>query len=406
MIKKTRLKFFAVTSGISTLIILIFCGTILMTTRLKDIADARKVLDGIVWAFENRSPAVEIPEDKLPKENQDGIRIQINDFRTFVVKVANSGKIDGNSFPKTSYFTEEEIEYYVEQILSNNKLSGFLVVQKNSSDGKIIAVMDLSIENDAFNRLMLMIVCLGTGGVIMLLLLIWSLSYWMVKPAEQSLAKQKRFVSEASHELKTPLTVISAGVELLQKEKGLSKDAKRWLADIKSQTKKMTKMTTDMLALSKMEEKLERIDTEFDLSGVIHSNALTFESVAFEQNKSLIYDDIEEDIKLKGNIEAVCRAVQILCENALKHSDDKAIIKVSLKRPNGKIILSVINTGGHITQEEIPLLFERFYRGSESRAQTSGTGLGLAILKTLTEQNGWKLDVKVIADKTIFSITF
>lgn len=406
MIKKTRLKFFAVTSGISVLIIIIFCGTIIITTRLRDLADARKVLDGIVWAFENRLPAMEIPDDILPKEKQDETRIKINDFRTFVIKIDYSGMIDKSSLPKTSYFTEEEIENYVERILGNNKLSGFLVVQKDSLGGKIIAAMDISIENEAFNRLLLMVLFLGTGGILVLLILIWFLSYWMVKPAEQSLAKQKRFVSEASHELKTPLTVISAGVELLQKEKGLSSDAKRWLADIKSQAKKMTKMTTDMLSLSKIEEQPERSDAEFDLSGVIHTTALTFESVAFEQDKSFICDNIEEGIQYKGNIKDVCKAIQILCDNAIKHSSEKAIIKIDLKKQNGKTILSVMNTGGNIIEEEIPLLFERFHRGSESRAQVAGAGLGLAILKTLAQQNGWKYDVKVNGDKITFSITF
>lgn len=412
MIKKTRIKFFGVTSGIVAAMIILFCGLILGTTRMRDMAGARDILDRVMNTFENRllNDGEEFPGgNELPGPpeglNPDGTRRQISDWRTFVVKVNESGTVIVE--PTTTNFTLEEIQGYVNKIREKGELKDFIIKQKNIEGGKIIAAIDVSEQNAAYGKLMLIVLLTGTGIIIVLLILIWFLSFWMVKPAEQSLAKQKRFISEASHELKTPLTVASAGLDLLQKDKGISKEGKKWLDDVKAQIKKMTRMTTDLLSLSKIDEHQtkDRVSAEFNLSGVIHTNVLTFESVAFEQGKKLVCD-IQEDIRCEGNIKDVYKAIEILCDNAIKHSDEKSKIIVSLKKQGSRPILTVMNKSSTINQDDLPLLFERFYRGSESRALVPGTGLGLAIFKTIAEQNDWKIDVKFVDKNISFILTF
>ena len=228
----------------------------------------------------------------------------------------------------------------------------------------------------------------------------WLLSYWIVNPAKQSLQKQARFISEASHEIKTPLTIISAGLELLGSEK-LSPSAKKWLDDIKMQTGKMTTMTNDLLEMSKLNEGNVIETNEFDLSSTVLSSTLNFESVAFEQGKTF-KTDIQNGVIYKGDPQAISQAVSILCDNAIKHSDDNSDIEIKLV---GKV-LTVSNFNSVIRQSELPLLFERFYRGSESRAKTQGTGLGLSILKDLADKNNWRIDVKKDSKKILFTVTF
>jgi len=392
MIKKMRLKFFFVTSAIVVAMIIIFCGSIIISTKVRNNNEAQNSLDRVVGMFEN-----------FTGESGETVRLQMNDVRSFAIILDSDNKIIRK--PNVSYYTDQEVDSYVEQILAGSIPKYFLVAQKSIESGKLIAWVDRSIEVKEFNSLTLTVCLVGVGGILFLLVLVWFLSFWIVRPAVQSLEKQKRFISEASHELKTPLTIISAGVELLQKQKGNNADTKKWLEDIKLQAQKMAVMTNDLLSLSKLGETEIQPTENFDLSQVIEKCVLSFESVAYEQGKELL-NDIEQNISYKGNAVAVGQAVSILCDNAIKHSNDKAIIKVTLKRQNGRICLSVINTGEGIKESELPFIFDRFYRGSDSRAETQGTGLGLAILKTLAEQNNWKYDVKVDTDRTMFTVTF
>ena len=395
MIRQTRLKFFVVMSAVVVLMIALLCGTILVSTKVRDNSEARNSLERTISIF-----------GSAPEEGSGPIILQIRDFRdllSFVVMLDFDNNIIKQ--PNATYYTEQEVNDYVARILNNDIPKHFLVIQKNLTDGKLIAWVDRSFEAENFNSLVLIVLLIGCVGILMMLIGAWFLSFWIVRPTISSLEKQKRFISEASHEMKTPLTIISAGVELMEEQTANTADTKKWLNDIKTQTEKMATMASNLLALSRLEEEPQIIKTEFDLSQEVLKTALTFESIAYEQRKDLIFD-IDENIKYKGNSNAVAQVLTILCDNALKHSDKKAVVKVSLKNRMWETILSVINTGGHISETEIPLLFERFYRGSESRTETQGAGLGLAILKTLAEQNGWKIGVQVNSDQTVFSLTF
>jgi signal transduction histidine kinase len=384
MIKKMRLEFFAVTSAIVFAMIMAFCATILISTRLKDEANANQELERIINDF--GSPM------NFPRGN---------DARTFAVRLDNSGRIIG--YTDTRFYTQDEMKDYIARILQGQTPADLKVLTKATQDGKIIAAMDIGIENAAFERLTLTVVLFGGGALIILLILVWVLSFWIVRPAVQSYEQQKRFISEASHELKTPLTIISAGAELLQKSN--KSDTQKWLDNIKTQAKKMDLLIADLLAHSKLEEKTSKPKAEFDLSAAVTSAVLAFESVAYEQGKDFVCD-IQDGLTIKGYPDAVNQAATILCDNAIKYSDDKGIIKISLKKQKADVCLEVSNTGATVTDAELPFLFERFYRGSESRQKTDGSGLGLAILKTLCEHNGWNITVRLDSDKIFFTIRF
>jgi len=391
MIKKMRLKFFTVTSAIVVAMILIFCGTIIITTKIRNNSEAKSSLNRIIGMFE-----------VIPDETGETVKLQMNDIRSFAVILDSDNNIIKK--PNVSYYTEQEVDNYITEILNGNTPTHFLITKKSLPSGEIlVAWIDRSVEIKELNSLTLTVSLIGASSIFVLVVLVWFLSFWIVKPARTSLDRQKRFISEASHELKTPLTIISAGVELLQKQKGNNTDTKKWLGDIKRQSEKMSDMTAALLSLSKLDETNTAIKTEFDLSQTILKEVLSFESVAYEQGKEFLHE-ITESIIYKGNANAVMQAVAILCDNAIKHSGDKAIINVTLKKQNGKNVLTVANTGSKINNDEIPFLFDRFYRGSEARSETQGTGLGLAILKLLAEQNNWKCDVKVENEKTIFTI--
>ena len=362
---------------------------------MRNINEGREALTSIVTAFENRLVGEE--------PDGDGIRIiQTNRRNSFVVLVIeNNGEWElSNPVHISTHFSQEELLGYARQILNTGNLEDFITQVRNTDDGKIVAGVYMGLENEAFASLTLTVLSIGVGGLVLLFILVWLLSYWIVNPAKESLQKQARFISEASHEIKTPLTIISAGLELLDGEK-LSTTARKWVDDIRIQTAKMSTMTTGLLEMSKLNEGITTIQTEFDLSSIVLSSALGFESVAFEQDKTFKVD-VPDGITHRGDLQAISQAVSILCDNAIKYSDDKSDIEIKLV---GRT-LTVTNINTIIRQNELPLLFERFYRGSESRTKTQGAGLGLAILKDLADKNSWRIDVKKENNKIRFHVTF
>jgi signal transduction histidine kinase len=193
---------------------------------------------------------------------------------------------------------------------------------------------------------------------------------------------QQRFISDASHELKTPLTVISANADVLESEIGTNK----WLNNIKSQSNVMNGLVHDLLDLAKFEETAaDMVTGQFNLSNLVLNKALEFECTAFEAGKTF-EQDIQPDIMYNGNEDSIIHLVTILMDNAIRHSDENGLIRVSLTTEGNKKILTVYNTGNSIKHNEMDKIFNRFYRSDESRSRaTGGYGLGLAIAKSVAD---------------------
>ncbi len=264
-----------------------------------------------------------------------------------------------------------------------------------ATDAEIL-INDLqkSVRNTSF-ALVVIFIALG--------LVIWSVSQNIIMPVKTAFDKQRQFISDASHELKTPLTVISANADILKN----NDQASVWVENIKTQTARMEALVSDMLMLAKIDEREIAVSNEnFSLSEEILGASLPFEALAFEKGKSLDFD-IQENISYKGDKQSLRKIVSILIDNAIKHSNEKGAIKLTLKKDT-RITLSVFNTGCDIPDKDGEKVFERFYRGDNSRSRDSGgSGLGLAIAKTIVDANKWKITAtpKINVSMTI-TITF
>ena len=227
------------------------------------------------------------------------------------------------------------------------------------------------------------------------------LSRIIVRPVEENMQMQKRFIADASHELKTPLTVIDANASVLEQSVGQSK----WLDYIKEQTGRMSGLVNELLQLSNLEEAKgsEALPQpeEFDAAEAVMAAALPFESVAFEGGVTL-ETDTPDALPARGSRKDLEQLAAILIDNAVKHSASGAAVRVSLTRSvprhgrkgEAALELRVANTGEEIPPEALPHLFDRFYRVDESRARKAGGyGLGLAIAKGLAEKNGGSITV-------------
>ena len=221
----------------------------------------------------------------------------------------------------------------------------------------------------------------------MLFIFVYILSLSVFDPIKETLFKQKQFISNASHELKTPLTIISANAEVL-KQNGDN----QWIDNITSQTERLNLLVNDMLSLAKIDEAKEQLSIlNFNLSEVVTNEALAFDALAFEKGKNLSLF-IQPNLQYKGDIKSVKNIVNILLDNAVKHANTGGEIALYLKKDGNKTSLVVFNTGSDIPNSDSQKVFERFYRSDQSRSRESGgSGLGLSIAKGIADNNKWKI---------------
>ena len=228
-----------------------------------------------------------------------------------------------------------------------------------------------------------------------------------IKPVRDAFEKQKQFIADASHELKTPLAVIGTNVDvLLSNSTDTIESQSKWLQYIKSASARMAKLTNDLLYLTQVDySDRKMIFSNFDVSKTVQNAILTMEAIIYEQDLSLQYD-IEPGLITSGNSEEIKEVIMILLDNALKYTNTKGSIDISLKRRNNEIVLVVANTGEGIPEDQLDSIFDRFYRIDKSRSRSSGGyGLGLAIAKTIIEQHKGSIYAKsVINEKTTFCV--
>ena len=226
---------------------------------------------------------------------------------------------------------------------------------------------------------------------------------WLTKPVIESFSKQKQFIVDASHELKTPLAIITASAESLE----LEPKEKKWLNNIKSEADRMNKLVTDLLDLAKSENIDNKRNYSINnLSKIIEKITLTFESLIYE-NKLTMENNIEDNIMFNCNSDKIRELLGILLDNAIKHSLEESKITVNLYSEKNNIILEVKNRGESIPKEDQGKIFDRFYRVDESRNRNDNRyGLGLAIAKNIVTSHNGKISVSCKNGYTTFKVIF
>lgn len=226
---------------------------------------------------------------------------------------------------------------------------------------------------------------------------------WLTKPVIESFSKQKQFIVDASHELKTPLAIITASAESLE----LEPKEKKWLNNIKSEADRMNKLVTDLLDLAKSENIDNKRNYSINnLSKIIEKTTLTFESLIYE-NKLTMENNIEDNIMFNCNSDKIRELLGILLDNAIKHSLEESKITVNLYSEKNNIILEVKNRGESIPKEDQGKIFDRFYRVDESRNRNDNRyGLGLAIAKNIVTSHNGKISVSCKNGYTTFKVIF
>lgn len=263
--------------------------------------------------------------------------------------------------------------------------------------------VDISNELGYFRSFLLVSVLVGLVTFILIFALLAILSGRVTKPIAESYEKQKQFITDASHEIKTPLTIIGANAEVLEMQ-GVQNE---WTESIKEQVKRLSSLTEKLVFLSKMEEENNNLNsTDFSLSDAVEETIKPFYSITISKGLK-IESNIQKNITYCGDEKLIRQLVSILLDNALKYSDDNGIITVELKHVDNKTQLLITNPANKLADGNQNVLFERFYRGDKSRnSADGGHGIGLSIANAIVLAHKSKISAYKKDGQITFSIIF
>ena len=337
------------------------------------------------------------------KEKSDLFQAELPyESRYFSVTLTSSdscGLIDVDQIAAVNSVTAAQ---YAIEVLAGGKDHGFIgnyrYIVNIEDDGTQITFLDCRRSLSNFRAFWITITQVAIAGFILVFLLIIYFSRRIVNPTVESYEKQKLFITDAGHELKTPLAIIDADADVLSIDVGDSE----WLADIKKQVRRMTTLTNDLICLTRMEEEDNTAAMiEFPLSEIVTETASSFQAPAKTQKKELLMD-IQPAVSMNGNEKMIRQLTSILLDNALKYSPENGTIMVSLKKTGRQIRLSVFNTAVEVDATELPHLFDRFYRSDRSRnSATGGYGIGLAIAKAIVNTHRGRIQATTVDGKSL-----
>ncbi len=279
--------------------------------------------------------------------------------------------------------------------------------RQRTDAGYLVACLDVTQSQAMLRSLTTTLLAVAAIMLLFLLLVCTFFANRAIAPLREAFNKQRRFVADASHELKTPLSIITANYDALLAHREETIDSQmRWLTHLRQGTDRMTRLTGDLLTLAKLEERTQaRVKAPFDMSCEVRECAASFEGAMAGRAIRLMLD-IAPDVRVTGERAGVRQVADILLDNALKYADEGGQVRVALRAGRREAALRVANTGPGIPRGDLPRVFERFYRADTARAWASaGHGLGLAIAKAAADGFGGRLTADSADGWTTFTLT-
>lgn len=404
MIRKLRLKFVAICMALVTAILaaVIFSVLFAMQRNVENLS--QELLHQVLNEQNGGQPNIHI--------TIDGSTVALLPYFTVNVYTTSNGNyladVTGGTYSNLD--NSEILTDILQESLSQQQDEGVIesyrlrYLRQDRGFYTRLAFVDMSMERAILREMMGSYLFIAGGALVLLLGVAILLSWWATRPVEKAWRQQRQFLSDASHELKTPLTVILSNAELLE---GASLEGRpaRWADNIHSEARQMKSLVEEMLTLARTDDMgPTAVLTEVSLSDVAADCALAFDPVAFEAGKSL-EDSIAEDVTVLGDREKLRQLASILLDNAIKYGADGTPVQLSLEKRDRQAVLTVVNAGEDIPPEQLSHLFERFYRADASRGEKAGFGLGLAIAKTITNTHKGSIRAESRGGRTSFIVT-
>ena len=390
MIRKLKLKF----TVLAMTAIFVLLGTIVTAINIANyndvVSEADIVLSILTQNKGNFPNFAGNNGDFLPPNMSPETPFESRYFSVFLD--SNYSVIDTDTSQILSVDNREAIEL-AEKVVNKRAENGFIgdfrYAKKIEYNGYRIVFLDCGRKLDAYNSFLYTSILMAIGGLTIAFIFIFFFAGKIIKPIAESYNKQKRFITDAGHEIKTPLTIINANLDLLEAELGENES----LSDIAQQTERLKTLTNDLVMLARMEEAEDTMQKiEFPISEVVADAVAPFKNVSIQQGKELICN-IQPLLTLKGNDKAIIQLVNILMDNALKYSPVGGTVVFNLTKQNRTIYIHTFNTTeALIEKHQTEQVFERFYRSDASRnSETGGSGIGLSVAQAIVNAHGGKI---------------
>ena len=409
--KKLKNKVFCVIFFLLTL----FTFMVFITSTTKTYMERKNTISDMLTKIPRTIENSEKKEEKKDSDfiptmrtpDQDPRRIYL-DFTIYTIVLDEEGNYkEVINHTNNDELDEETIEKIANNIIHNHKSDfyvGNLYTSKYAytfTKDNTLIIMDNTelnkvLVNQLLSNIFLLLIC-----EIVIFIIAYFLTKWIITPVKNSFEKQKIFVADASHELKTPLSVMIASADAYFNDKN-----DKWVKNMKNESERMIQLVTELLDLAKTEEEQDIMMEQNNLSDIIEGSILTFESLFYDNKLKLKYD-IEPNIEMLCNENLIIELMSILIDNAIKHCEEKGKVIVDLYKKNKQIILEVKNTGLPIRKEDEEKIFERFYKVDTSRNRNSNNyGLGLAIAKNIVTKHGGEIKAHSSDGYTTFKVTW
>lgn len=392
MIRKLRLKIVGI-SVVTVAVVLVSAMVILALSTRSQMAQS------------SEARLYEALEGKLDKSELPGS----SGLPCFVAEVYSGGtiRLSGSSYYNLQ--DEEMVLHIVQAALEREDDSGVLgdyslrYLRRIGVVSVRIAFTDCTMEQATMRSLLLRSGLVALAALAVLAGLSYCLAGLVVGPVKRAWQEQKQFVSDASHELKTPLTVILSSSELAAEEQDVQR-TKQYVEGIHAESLRMKALVEDMLTLARTESGTRPETEAVDLSDTVLESVLAFEPVAFESGRELVYD-IQPELTVMGSGVQLRRLTDILLDNAVKYAAEGTPIRLLLRQEGRCAALRVENRGETIPAEKLRHIFDRFYRADESRSGGEGFGLGLAIAQSIAQSHGGSIGCASEEGVTRFIVT-
>ena len=347
------------------------------------------------------------PEHFVPPEDQQLRPQRINSetpftTRFFTVRYNASGQLLSVDLRSVASVTKEEAAHYAEKALGRDRERGWIDNYRykiyQTDDGSAVVFINGSGTKDMNQSFLLAASLVFIAGSLVVLLVVILTSKRMVKPVAESYEKQKQFITDANHELKTPLTLIRTNLDIMEAETGSSE----WLSDVREETGIMTELVNQLVELARMDEEQIKLDMQpFNLSDMALDIVSVFEGAICRSGKSFV-TNISPEIVYMGNEAAIRRLFSILLDNASKYCDPDGVIRVTLEKGKGRRpVITVDNTYTAVCGIELNRLFDRFYRADKARTYGSGFGIGLSMAKAIVQKHHGEISAANLDNRTI-----
>ncbi len=396
MLKKLKVRFILLSMISMTVTLVLAFTAVNITLRARVTNRTDRIID---YLYENGGSFPIIRDNSADKLFHDETPFQTR----YYVVIIDGNEYSGSNYSHISLDRIKDIDAQIVRIVKQNKDRGYIDNSRygmfDYEGGKMLIVIDCHTDLNTVHTLLTITLVTISSCIVIVFVLLVVFSKYVIRPFEENREKQRRFITDAGHELKTPIAIIQSNAEVMEMTGGESK----WLTNIKTQTARMSKLVKGLIELSKMDEQTlsEKEKLSIDLSEIVTNSVESF--VVPAQNKGIeIKCDIDSGVTVMGDLEDIVRLVGILLDNAVKYTDDRHLIEVKLKHKAKKAQLIVSNTCKGLDRESVRKFFDRFYRSDSSRSsQTGGYGIGLSMAQMIVQNHRGKINVSYTDDEII-----